>query len=134
MEFDLNEVNEIIVKFKPNDDEMVFKGLGLEKLRKLIQASPPIARQSKTIVIDNAGSDSEERSEEEEPQPPPKKKKGKKSTAAPNGGYSAVSLDYGGPVAATVGTDGTKKGLSPHDIAKEMQRQATATPGRKFAF
>jgi hypothetical protein len=137
MEFDLNNVEEVLVKFT-NGQEIVFRGRGLEKFRKLVKASPPLQELSppkpkQPIVVEDASSGSEDAASGSEEKPkPPRKKKGKASQQ--NGGYNTVSLDYGGgPIAPNVGgTPGIKKGMSPHDIAKEMQRQATATSGIKY--
>jgi hypothetical protein len=138
MEFDLNAVDEILVKFV-DGHEIVFRGRGLEKFRKLMEASPPlrglVSPKPKQIVIEEESSRSEDEGSGSEEKPRrPTKQKTKKNASKQNGGYNTVSLDYGGsPVAPNVGgTPGVKKGLSPHDIAKEMQRQATAQSGIKY--
>lgn len=125
---DINDLAEVQVRYN-NGQEVVFRGKGLEKLRKMIKVSPPLRTvepkktKQQVMVVEESGSEEEESSEEK---PRPKKTK---STPV-NGGYNTVHLDYGGPKATDVGS-GTKA-LSPYDLAKEMQRQASATSGVNY--
>jgi len=131
MEFDINHIAEILVRY-PDGTEVVFRGRGLEKLRKLMKISPPLGAAEpvkKQVVVEEASSGAEESGSEEEVRPAKKsKKKAPKST----NGYSTVNLDYTGPIAANVDTPGIKKGLSPYDLARDMQRQAEATSKIKY--
>lgn len=126
MELDINDVEDILVRYL-DGREIVFRGKGLEKLRKLMKTSPALktSKKPKQIVIEESGS--EESFEEEKP-----KKKGKPVHAV-NGGYSTISLDYREPTVA--GSDGLHKPgtMSPHDLAREMQRQATVSSGIKYS-
>ena len=128
--FDINNVADILVRYH-DGTQALFRGKGLDKIRKLMKASPPLQAPApprakpKKVVIEESGSDASVSSEEEEAPPSSKKK----ANVAPpvNGGYSTVALDYRGQMATNAG--GPTKGLSPHDIAKDMQRQATAISG-----
>src|SRR5271154_1795932 len=100
---DINELTEVMVKYR-DGQEIVFRGKGLEKLRKMMKASPPLQSSEpkkappKVTVVEESGSEEEEVSEEEPPVKPTKKSKAK--AAAPlNGGYNTVHLEYGGPKA-----------------------------------
>lgn len=110
MNLDINNVEEIVVKYA-DGQEVIFRSKGLEKLRKLMKLSPPLhTEQSKKVIVD------EESSSEEKP------KKRSKTPRSANG-YNVVNLEYGA---------GSKKELSPHDLAKDMQRQAEKTSGVKY--
>jgi len=133
MEFRIGDIEEIVVKYQ-DGQEIVFRGGGIEKLRKLMKASPPLRsaapKKATKVVIENSGSEDEASASGSEEKPAPKKSRKRPTTAT--GGYSTVNLEYGGPVAPNVGAHSIKKGLSPHDIAKEMQRQATMVSGIQY--
>lgn len=123
MELDINHIEEIVVKYL-DGQEVVFRGRGLEKCRALIKKSPPlkiaITKKIPKVVEDES---SEEASESSEETPPPRAKN-KKAPKTVNG-YNTVHLNYGDNSASTLGT-------SPHDIAKNMQRQAEAASGVRY--
>lgn len=127
---DINLVSEITVVMR-DGKRVIYRGKGVEKLRRLIKNSPPLKspshKEKEPVVVEEYGSEdsgeiSDERSDDSsvEERRPRKSKSGKKQ---PNGGYNTVSLDY---KTAAPGT------LSPHDLAKEMQRQAFASSGIKY--
>lgn len=128
--FDINNVEEILVRFA-DGNEVIYKTKGLEKLRRLISASPAYGESKskathRTTVIDEY---EEEEFEEEEPAPLRSKSqvskvKAKKSPSVGPNGYHTADLDYA-PAAVN-------KGRSPMDIAREMQRQAEQASGIKF--
>lgn len=130
-ELDINNVEEILVRFA-DGNEVIYKGKGLEKFRRLVSASPAYGEvkgrrpQAQTLIIDEYSDEEEE--EEPIPVKSATKKKGKakgkaKPSVGPNG-YHTADLDYAPNVA--------NKGRSPMDIAREMQRQAEQASGIKF--
>lgn len=124
MDLDINQIEEVIVKYL-DGQEVVFRGRGLEKFRTLVKKSPPLVKTSKpksSKIVEELSSEESESSEEEAPRP---KKKAPKTV----NGYNTVHLDYGGTSTAAVPG---KSGLSPHDIAKNMQRQAEAASGIRY--
>jgi hypothetical protein len=112
MEFDINEVEEIQVRFV-NGDEIIYKGLGLEKIRRLICSSPSLELPKKTVVVEDCDS----------PELKPRKSTKDRGGASSNtiNGYASANLNYA-----------TSKGKSAVDIAKEMQRKAEQESGIKF--
>lgn len=100
----INDISEIKVSFS-DGQEVIYRGKGLEKFRRLISDSPPYG--SVKIVEEDSG--------EEVPDVKQKPKKEKSAN-----GYVKTDLSYG-PV----------KGKSAMDSAREMQKQAELT-GIKF--
>lgn len=132
-DFNINNVEEILVRFV-DGQEVIYKGKGLEKLRRLVSLSPAYgeikgrrATQQTTIVdYDDPEEDDEEPLSHAQAHAPAKGKT-KKSSAGPvvgRDGYHVSELDYT-PKAAN-------KGRSPMDIARDMQRQAESASGIKF--
>lgn len=119
MELDINRIEEVVVKYR-DGQEVVFRGRGLEKFRILVKKSPPLkdAKTRSPKIVEDMSSEEEHESSEEEVIPPKKKVK-------TVNGYNTVHLDYGESATG-------KKGISPHDIAKNMQRQAEAVSGIKY--
>lgn len=125
MELDINHIEEVIVKYL-DGREIVFRGRGLEKFRTLVKKSPPLVKPapSKSIIVEKESSEEvSESSEEEVP-------RAKKKTPKTVNGYNTVHLDYGGGSSTPQASGG--RGLSPHDIAKNMQRQAEIASGIKY--
>lgn len=67
---DINDIEQITVIFK-NGQAVAYEKRGLEKLRRLMKASPPLHKEGKRIVIDSydSGSDSDIPSKKKEKQP-----------------------------------------------------------------
>lgn len=137
MELDINHIEEVVVKYL-DGQELVFRGRGLEKFRTLIKKSPPLKLQKtkrlpkvvEEVSSEEVSSEEEESSEEasessEEISPPAPRVKNKKAPKTVNG-YNTVHLNYGDTSAPG------KNGLSPHDIAKNMQRQAETISGIRY--
>jgi len=108
--FDINEVEEIQVRYV-GGDEIIYKGLGLEKIRRLICSSPHLEMPKKSIVVDDL----------ESPDMTPRRNK-INDTVNSARGYASTNLDY----------KAASKGKSAVDIAKEMQRKAEEGSGIKF--
>jgi len=107
-DFDINDVEEIQVRYL-SGDEIIYKGLGLEKIRRLICSSPAMEVQKKVVVVEDCES------------PELKPQRNKTSTI---NGYASANLNY------SSGT--SSKNKSAVDIAKEMQRKAEQDSGIKF--
>lgn len=131
-DFDINDVEEIFVRFA-DGREVVYKGRGLEKFRRLVSASPAYGEEvnvkATTIVIET----NSDEDEDAEPEPVVVKKKStstKKTAKKKSGpkvgpnGYHQADLNYAPPAAS--------KGRSPMDMAREMQREAEKSSGMKF--
>ena len=108
-DFDINEVEEIQVRYL-SGDEIIYKGLGLEKVRRLISSSPSL-EVPKKVVVDNCDYDS----------PELKPRKNKTNTI---NGYASANLNYA--------SGSSNKNKSAVDIAKDMQRRAEQDSGIKF--
>ena len=116
---DINTVEEIQVRYE-NGEEVIYRGKGLEKLRRMLLESPAygeIAENVGPTIVDTCAS------EEEEEVKPVKTKKSIKKPATANG-YITADLNYA-PNAAS-------KSKSAVDLAREMQRQAEQASGIKF--
>lgn len=108
MEFDINDVEEIQVRYI-SGDEIIYKGLGLEKFRRLICSSPALEVPKKVVIVDDCES------------PDVKPRRNKTSTI---NGYASANLNYA--------SGSSSKNKSAVDIAKEMQRKAEQESGIKF--
>jgi len=127
--FDINDAEEILVRFA-DGNEIIYKGKGLEKLRRLMATSPAYGeakdrgRRQTTTVVEEYSSGSDDATPVLTVATKKKSNKPKKGPSIGPGGYHTADLDYA-PV-------GTNKGRSPMDIARDMQRQAEQASGIKF--
>lgn len=110
---DVNNIEEISVKLS-NGDNIIYKGRGIEKFRRIMAKCPPLgsSQESPVTVIESL-------SDDEIPQ-----KKGSKGMNMPptTGSYATANLQYSAP----------SKGKSAIDIAREMQQHAEKISGIKF--
>jgi hypothetical protein len=119
--FDINEIEEIQVRSQEGN-EVIYRGKGLEKFRRMMIMSPqygetiPEAKTS-TKIVDNYSS-------EDDHEPSKSKKAPKKEKSAY--GYLKQDLNYSPSQVSS------SKNKSAVDIAKEMQRQAEEASGIKF--
>jgi hypothetical protein len=125
-DFDINDAEEILVRFT-NGNEIIYKGKGLEKLRRLMTNSPAYGEQKNrrfvTTIVEDEYSDPEDVPVSNKPMRT-KSGKPKKGPSIGPGGYHTADLDYS-PSSAN-------KTKSPMDIARDMQRQAEQASGIKF--
>ncbi len=126
MSFDINNVEEIQVRYA-DGNEVIYRGNGLEKFRRMVLTSPALGEVepvSTTIVVDTDDSDVDESNVV--PQKKSSKKPSKKASAPAKAtsanGYATADLNYA-----------PAKGMSAMDMAKEMQRQAEKISGINFA-
>lgn len=116
--FNINDAKEIVVRLE-SGDEIIYKGKGLEKFRRLMVASPAYGEYQNVVVVEEYS--------DEEPNIKPQRANSKKvsskkgPTVGPNG-YHTADLDY----------TSSSKGRSAVDIARDMQRQAEKASGIKF--
>lgn len=130
-DFDINDTTEILVRFA-DGNEIIYKGKGLEKIRRLMVNSPAYGelkgrgRGATTTVVEEYSdySDAEETPVLAVVATKKKSNKPKKGPSIGPGGYHTADLDYA--------PSGTNKGRSPMDIARDMQRQAEQASGIKF--
>ncbi len=122
---DINSVAEISVTLN-NGRDYLYKGEGLETLRRLMLKSPPLEIVKKPTVIETCLDSPEyeeyfdqatSRGDDVDVKP----RKGKILTPQGQGAYGTADLNYA-PV----------KGISAVNMAKEMQRQAEQASGIKF--
>ena len=124
----INDVEEILVRFA-NGDEIIYKGKGLEKFRRLLADSPAYGEvkgrrgQNVLVVDDDYSPDDDVETRVPVEKPKTKKGKPKKGPSIGPNGYHTADLDY---------STGAAKGRSPMDLAREMQRQAEQASGIKF--
>lgn len=115
MEFNLNLVEQISVRYT-NGQEVIYKGRGIEKFRRLVAHSSSYTGSLTTII------EEDDPVEEEVPKNRKPKKNGTGQTSAPSMGYATANLQY---------ANAANKDLSPVDIARQLQQQAAAA-GFKF--
>lgn len=128
-DFDINDTTEILVRFA-DGNEIIYKGKGLEKIRRLMVNSPAYGepkgrgRRATTTVVEEYSDDSDVETPVLAVATKKKSNKPKKGPSIGPGGYHTADLDYA--------PSGTNKGRSPMDIARDMQRQAEQASGIKF--
>lgn len=134
-DFNINNVEEILVRFV-DGQEVIYKGKGLEKLRRLVSSSPAYGEvkgrraTQQTTIVDYDDHQEDEDEDDDDLPPTHAQARGKAKKSSPAGpvvgrdGYHVSELDYT-PKA-------TNKGRSPMDIARDMQRQAESASGIKF--
>lgn len=127
MSFDINNVEEIQVRYA-DGNEVIYRGNGLEKFRRMMTLSPALGEvepASTTIVVDTDDSDADVDAAvvtTKKSSKKPSKKASVPAKAASVNGYATADLNYA-----------PAKGMSAMDMAKEMQRQAEKASGINFA-
>jgi hypothetical protein len=119
---DINEILEIHVKYPEESglDDVIYRGKGLEKFRRLIISSPAYGECAGPTVVEECSYDEDRSSVRSESSKKGKKTKSKVPATA--NGYIQTDLNY----------SQATKGKSAMDLAREMQKQAESAAGFKF--
>lgn len=123
--FNINEVEEIHIKFKKENGRppIIYRGNGLEKIRRLISQSPVYG----CVVIEEDDGDGDDHGSEDEGVDgdkiveTPKKGKVSKPQVTTSNGYIQQNLQYA-----------PSNGKCAMDLARDMQKQAENLSGIKF--
>lgn len=112
MLFDINNVESIHIKFSPDAgmQDVIYKGKGLEKIRRMMTLSPPYGNDPQPLLVEGYSS-------EEEHIKPTRGKRDKKKEVKTANGYIQTDLNY-------ASSSTSKK--SAVDLARDMKTQAAA--------
>jgi hypothetical protein len=123
--YTINDVDEIVVNLT-DGTERIYRAKGLEKFRKIMVASPaygaPKVRSRTTKVEEEDDFDEEEGATPVPGPAAPAQKVASKPVPAPSAGYNSMGLNYAPAKGSAI------------DIARQMQQQASKTPGVKLEF